>query len=118
MDDAWRTKSGSLRSSAIIVSARGRPDRSLIGAMRPAPPVDQPQRWAGVTSLAGCVDAIGAARAWLLRHGDQITAGQIVTTSRAAFALPQFVGYVLVHTDALTDTTPVAQAARHWRGAA
>jgi hypothetical protein len=106
-DDAWRTKSGSLRATAIILAARGRPDRSPAGLMRVAPQIDDVQRWAAVTSVDSCVDAVDAARSWLFRHGEQVTAGQLVTVSRATFALTHFAGHILVNTGALTNDKPV-----------
>jgi hypothetical protein len=125
-NDAWRTINSTLRGMAIILTGRGKPDRSPLLDMTVAPPVDDPRRWVSVTGPDDCVHAVDAARSWLLRHGEDLTTGQLATITRAAAALVHFASHTWINTGinvgasaGRSDITPdrIAPVALAWRKA-
>jgi hypothetical protein len=105
-----------LRETALLVAAAGDPRRAPALGMTVAPPVDDPRRWTRPTSGGGCVEAIGAARSWLTRHGEELTVGQLATTARAALAITHYLGHIHTHTTPdFPVTADLVAAARPWR---
>ncbi|GLI00928.1 hypothetical protein [Phytohabitans aurantiacus] len=118
-EDAWQTKSSPLHDTAVLLAAGGDPQRAPILGMAPAPPVDDPQRWSHPSSAHDCVQAIDAARSWLVRRGDELTVDQLADAARAALAITRYLGYLYTHLGSGGEELPMAvdAAARPWRGA-
>jgi len=116
--DAWQTKNGPLRASALLVAAGGDARRAVVRDLVVAPPVDDPARWAYPSSGHDCVTAIDAARSWLTRYGNELTVGQLASTARAALAITHHTGHIHLHLAApgtAISTELIATAARPWR---
>jgi len=118
-DDVHRSTEAGTTIHAQRVATRGAADRAPGRHLETVPLIDDPNRWATVTSARQAVAAMDAARGWLLHHGDQLTAGQIAATARAALVITAHVGHVLVITG--PADAPVSDlgraAARPWREA-
>ncbi|MEH1124761.1 hypothetical protein [Micromonospora sp. CPCC 206061] len=96
--DIRHTPDTALGVHAYRVALGGAGDRAPVRALEPVPLTDDPARWASVRSGREAIAAMDAARAWLLRHGDRITAGQVAAASRAALVMTHHIGHVLGHT--------------------
>lgn len=116
--DAWQTKSSPLRETALLVASGGDPLRAPVLGMAAAPPVDDPQRWSHPTSAHDCVQAVDAARSWLIRRSHELTIDQLTDAARAALAITHYVGHVYATLAAHDQHLPtvVDAAARPWRG--
>jgi len=116
--DAWQTKSGPLRTSALLVAAGGDARRAVVRDLVVAPPVDDPARWAYPSSGHDCVTAIDAARSWLLQYGNELTVGKLAATARAALAITHYAGHIHLHLatpGSAISTELIATTARPWR---
>lgn len=116
--DAWLTKTGPLRASALLVAAGGDAQQAPVLDLSAAPPVNDPPRWSHPNSGPDCVEAIDAARSWLTRHGKDLTVGQLASAARAALAITHYIGHVHMHLAPAGSqaSADVAAAARPWRG--
>lgn len=116
-EDAWQTKSGPLHAAARTMAGLGHGDRAPVRDLVAGPPIDDPQRWASLTSRQDCVAAVDAARSWLTRHSDELTMKQLARAAAAALAITRYAGHVQAHTGAASDIEDsAATTARPWRG--
>jgi hypothetical protein len=103
---------------AAAQAAHGDPDRAPLRSLAPSPATDDPHRWATPTSPAECVAAVDAARAWLLRHPEQLTARHLGEISRTGLALTHDLGQLLTATGNPGANEATAALAHRWRNAA
>jgi len=116
--DAARTDKGALVGTAQVVASAGQPSKAPALGMTVAPSVDDPHRWSSLSYTGDCLDAIDAARSWLIRHGDWLTIGQLATTVAAALAITHHIGHIYASTTpGFAFTGEDAAAALPWRAA-
>jgi hypothetical protein len=116
--DAARTGKSALITTAHVVVSAGQPSMAPTLGMTVAPPVDDPHRWSALSSTGDCVEAIDAARSWLIRHGDRLTIGQLAATTAAALAIIHHIAHVYAGTTpGFAFTGEDAATALPWRTA-
>ena len=104
-----------------FVTAAGARRRGFAWQLESVPLVDDPHRWATVTSARRAVAAMDAARAWLYSHGRDLTADQVNAAARAGLEMTAYIGEVMsrtTHFDSDRVTDMCRAAARPWRNAA
>jgi hypothetical protein len=105
---------------AYRVAMGGAGEKAPVRALASVPVADDPALWVSVRSGREAVAAMDAARAWLLRYGGGITAGQVAAACRAALVMTHHIGHVLGRTtdvDGRQLVKATLQVGNDWRRA-